>query len=428
MKFPHLPESNRHLAALIVWLFFLGFVTVTLRAQTYESFQTQREAINTRAPWRLGPFRIDASLRFDFQHDSNIYSVSRDRNPVSDYVATVSVPLTFYLLYRDWLVFSFLESPQGVYYFETKSERSFNNSYSPALRLLFLHRFVLSGAYQYSRAKERYLTEVDTRVVQTVKGWLGSFFYETARNTSVGLSWSELHLSYGNIGAGESEIPIARGLNRREKAGSAEFYYGIFPEAFFFLKFGLSDYRFDDPEARFKDSYAYRFDLGIRLPTSGRLRGMLSLGYKKFIPRQQGLSRFSGIVGDTNMEIRLGRMNFRLLYQKDVPFSYSSTEIFYRQNNYGTGVSLYLSQNIRLDYNFVYGENGYPESQSPIFPDGETQTVRRKDIYRTHSASAVFRIIRSTGIGVTANYYERVSDVFAGINRLVFGAFVDYDF
>jgi hypothetical protein len=419
---------GRILISIWLWFCLWGGLSASLLGQDYRTFRQELGSIKQRTRWRFGPLRIAPALQFDLSYDSNIYRASQEQNMIADYVATLSVPFSIYLLHREWFIFSLLENPQYVYFFETAKERAFNNSYTPVMKLFLLQRFALSGSYQYIRSKERWLLEVDARVVQEVKGWSGSLFYETIRNTAIGFSWSDLKLDYEDILAPESDIPLSRGLNRREKNSRVEFYCQVFSDSSFFLNAGLTDYKFDDPQVSFKDSTASQLNLGIRFPLLGRIRGTLSLGYKKYLPSQEGQSDFSGIVGNTNLEVRLGRLNFRVLYLRDIPFSYDLKSTFYIADNFGAGLSFYPSQSLRLDYNFTYGENVYPESPIVLPADEPSQATRRKELYRTHSGNVVIRVIRSMGIGLTVNYFERISNYFGEMKRLMAGAFITYDF
>ena len=413
------------ITAVLVGLLF----SLPLAGQTYRTFRSELERITEQARWRLGRIWIDPSLSFSFQYDSNIYGASEQNEPVSDYVATTSIPLTFYLISGDWLMFSFLASPQYVHFFEISSERALNASYSPGLRMLLFNNFVLSGEYQFSRTKERWLAEVETRVTREIQGWSSSLFYETSRSTSIGLSFSDLDISYEDASVGDTESDILRGLNRNEKISRLEFYYRIFSDSSFFTVLDYSDYAFKDPESKNKDSYSYQFDLGVRFPRLGRARGILSLGYKKFVPKQEGWRQFSGIVGNTNLELRVRSFNFRLLFQIDTPFSYSTNNVFYLEYRFGTGISYHLTSSIRLDYDFTYGENDYPEIDLALAPDGSIQAIKKKDTYRTHAGSIVIRVVRNTGIGLRVSFYDRTTNYYAmNMSRVIYGAFVTYEF
>jgi hypothetical protein len=420
-------------AFLLFWcISFLLIVTIFktyVHGQSNQTFNSELNSIKERAKWRLGPFRIYPTLQLSAGYDNNIFGTYKQLGPVSDFVATVSPQLTIYLPFRNWFILSLFESPQYVYFAETENERALNNSYSLAFRMLVFNRFSLSGAYESAKTKERISSEIDRRIFGQIDGYSGSIFLETARSTSIGFSGYLRQFRYENVTLSGSVTPISREFNRDERNIRMEFYYRLFADSSFFMNFGYTNYTFIDPEARFRDSYSYQFYTGIQFPLLGRTRGTLSLGYKKFVPQDESLKAYYGLVGNTSLYFRLGRFGLRLQYIKDVPFSYEYNNIYFIDNRVGAGISLYLSQSIRLDYGFSYGEGNYPEEFLIQLADGALEEIKRIDVYRYHSVGIVFRIFRNTGIGLTANYWERLSNYFLySEDRFFLGALLTYAF
>jgi len=411
--------------------FLLSFlVSVPIYGQSYQTFRSELEQITKRARWRIGPFRIYPTIQFrNIGYDDNVYYQRKEDNPISDYTATISPEAKVYLLFRNWLILSFSENPEYVYYVKEKRERAFNNSYSPALKLLLFHRFVISGDYQFRKARRRASSEFDVRTVEEVKGYNGGFFYETARRTSFGFSGAIRRISYEDITMPGEEIYLSRSLNREEKSGHFEFYYKIFSGSFFFISGGYTDYKFEHIQSRGRDSYSYQAYSGIRFPFLGKIRGTLSLGYKKLLPRTEEKKGFSGLVGNTSLDFRIRRFLLRFQYTRDCYFSYEANNIYFLEDRYGAGISFYLTKFLKLDYNFSYGEASYPEEISIQMPDGGYEEIKRKDIYRTQTVGLVFRIIKNTGIGLMVNFWERDSNYFgASRDRMFIGGYVTYDF
>jgi len=82
-----------------------------------------------------------------------------------------------------------------------------------------------------------------------------------------------------------------------------------------------------------------------------------------------------------------------------------------------------------LDYNFVYARASYPEETLIQMPDGQYELLKREDVYRSHTAGFVIRIIKQTGIGVMINFWERESNFYwANRNRVSVGGYVTYEF
>lgn len=427
-------EVMKKASSALIYIFslclFLSSMSHSLYGQGYLSFRSEQRQIADRAKWRIGPFRIFPAIQFrNIGYDDNVYFNQEGDNPVSDYTGTISTQISVYLLFRDWLILSFSENPWYVYYVKEKRQRALNNSFSPGFRLLFLNRFVISGSYQYQRAKRRATREFDVPAFEEVKGYGGRIFYETARRTSFGFSGSISDISYEDTAQPGQETSFYRYLNREVKNGNFEFYYRIFSESSFFMSIGYTDYTFKNIESRGRNSYSYQVYSGIQFPLIGRMRGTLSLGYKKLQPRIRDRKGFSGLVGNTSLDFRTGLFGFRLQYKRDSRFSFRPGNTYFIENIYGSGISFYLTQFLRLDYYFSYGEGNYPEVTSLRMPDGSYKEIKWKDIYRTHSVGFVIRVIRNTGIGLTVNFFERDSNYYrARRNRMFIGGYITSNF
>jgi len=226
-------------------------VSSPLFSQSYQSFRAEIAQIAEKARWKIGPFSIYPTLRLNnIGYDDNVYRMQEEDNPISDYTATISPQVTAYLTFRDWFIFSFLESPGYAYYMKEKKERAFNHSYSPTIRMLLFHRFVLTGSYQYQRAKRRGTPEFDLRVFQKTRSYQARLFYETSRGTTFGLSHATRDISYEDVTLPDSVVPISTALNRRENINNFECYYRIFSESTLFFNVGYVDYKFKSSESK----------------------------------------------------------------------------------------------------------------------------------------------------------------------------------
>lgn len=412
---------------LILIVFTAFFISPSVFGQSYRLFSSELDQIMKRAKWQIGPFKVYPTIQFrNIGYDDNVYYQQEEDNPVSDYTGTVSPEIRVYLLFRNRLILSFLENPEYVFYLKEKRERAFNNRYSPRLKILLFNRFVLSGDYHYSKRRRRASSEFDMRTDELVKGCTGQIFSETARGTSFGFSGSIEKIRYEDIPG--QEIPLSDTLNREERSGHLEFYYRIFSESYFFISGGYTEYNFEDPQAHWRNSRSYQVYSGIRFPLLGKVRGTLSLGYKKFVPKTEGRKRFSGIVGNTNLDFRIWRFNFRLNYSRDNPFSYS-TNIYFIEDRYGGGISFYLTEYLRVDYNLNYGESNYPEPFSFQTPEGKYEEIKRKDKYYIHTLGFVFRVVDNIGIGLMLNFWKRSSNyLWENRGRMFIGGYVTYEF
>lgn len=424
-------KKNMH--EMTSYAFFISALLLlshTLLGQGYQSYQAELSNIEENTKWRIGPFRIFPSLVLrNIGYDNNVYRQSDLSDPVGDYTFTIALPITTHLLFRDWMIFSFTTSPEYVFFLEEERERSFNHSYSPAIKMRLLKRFVLSGSYLYRQARVRATSEIDYRVEETRKETRGQIFYETARGTSIGFTATYRDLKYQDIQEPGVAIFYSRRLNRTERLGQLELYYPVFTDSFFFVNWGFGEHDFEHPEAKFKDSYSYSIYTGLQFPLLGRIRGVLSLGYKVLEPYRSKKKTFSGPVGNVGLDYRLRRFTFRALYQRDCEFSYWTDNVFYIEDSYGAGLSFYLNQYIRLDYDFTYRDSYYPEPDTIRLPDESYTELNREDDYISHRAGIVIRVYRNTGIGLMATYWERDSNFpIYSRDQLFLGGYITYEF
>ena len=403
----------------------------SIYGQSYRTFRSEMEEIIQEARWRIGPFRIYPRILFrDIGYDDNVYRKREEDGPISDYTATISPEIRVYLLFRNWLILSFSENPEYVYFVKEQRERSFNNSYSPSVKLIVFNRFVLSGNYRYRRGRRRATSEFDVRADYKNKNYNVSFFYETARETSFGFSGHFRKISYEDIVLPEEDIYLARALNRKEIEGNFEFYYKIFSESFFFINGGYTEYIFESDETQWRNSYSYQIYSGIVFPIFGRIRGNLSLGYKTLIPKRIMKQGFSGIVGNTRLDFRISRFALRFQYIRDARFSFWTNNIFFLEDMYGAGISFYLFRFLRLDYNLRYGKLSYTEPTIIRLPNEEYIEIKRQDIYRTHTMGFAVRVIKNTGIGIRLDFWERESNDprWMDRKRWFVGGYITYEF
>jgi len=381
--------------------------------QGHRPFESLWQSVLNQTVWRVGPFHLVPRIKLNnIGYDANVYREREENEPITDYTATFSPEVTAYLLVGHSIILSFRENPEYVYYLNTERERRWNHIYSPEIRWQILNRFVLGGKYDYSNRRYRFSSEVDFRVNVQTKKYEGSLFYETARQTSLGVRYSYERFTLQDVDIQEAEYAFFSRLSRDESTVSGEFYYQILSDSYFFLKGGFTQYRFLDVEAAWRDSDSNQAYVGLQFPLLGRMRGTLSLGYKSFMPLEEEREDFSGLVGNADLEYRLQRFRFRLGYARDSRFSYWTEALYYIENQIRAGVSFYVTSSLRLDYDYRYGDNDYLEEVYWRGPEGDLILTQRQDIYTTHTAGISVRVYRSIGIGINLNYWKRETNVY----------------
>ena len=395
-------------------LFVVAWVSgscIAAFGQSYRNFQDELTEIRDRVKLKFGPFRVLPVLRLsNLGFDNNVYYRTAEKKPVGDYTGTISPEIKAYLLVGRSLILSFADNPEYLYYIKEERLRTFTNSFVPGGRLRLFNSFVLSGEYHFRKHTRRAFSEFSGLVTDTVKGTTTGFFYETPRGTSIGFSGTIDRFLYEDIVLPDYEALLSRTLNRKEKTGNIEFYYRLFSESYFFAKFGATTYRFEHPSSRWRDSRSTQVSGGLRFPIIGRARGTLSLGYKRFVPEDPGRKVFSGLIADTSLDFRLGRIGFRFGVARGSYFSYFEDAFYYIENRGNVGLSFRLTRLLRIDYDLQYGELKYPE---PFRIFGTVQPfleISRKDVHRTHSVGVTIAIIRNTGIQLSYNIFDRTSN------------------
>jgi hypothetical protein len=414
---------------LIIGVFFV-MLPEKLEAQSYQTFSSERQRILEETRWMIGPFRIFPRFRLsNVGYDGNVYYESKSDEPVTDYTATISPEIKTHLLFKNYFIFSFTENPEYVYYLKEARERRWNHNFSPEARMLLFGRIVVGGSYSYRNRRYRPTSEFDRRANQLNREYRGSIFYETARETSFGFNYKRGYVSFEDVDYGGEEIYLSRILNRKETTYEGDFYYQVLSQSFLFFKGGTTEYEFENEDARWRNSDSRQFYTGLRFPLLGRIQGQISLGYKELIPREEGITGFSGLVGDTQIGYRLRQMRFRIEYARDSRFSYWTDNVYFIEDRYIGGISFYLTHFLRLDYTYNYGEAHYPEEEIIRMPDGTYEEIKREDIYTTQTVGFAVRLIENVGIGVNVNWWNRDSNIYyADRDRFFVGGYLTYDF
>ncbi|MFH2043225.1 MAG: outer membrane beta-barrel protein, partial [Acidobacteriota bacterium] len=404
----------------------------TAAGQSYESFQNEVDNIaENRSRFKFGPFRLYPLIRLtDFGYDGNVFRGQWDRDPVTDFTVTLSPSLDVNVLYHNWLILSLSESPEYIHYFKVSRERAWNNTIAPRIKMLLFNRFVLEAGYSYGKRRRRGTSEFDIRADERSENFRLRLFYETPRKTMFGLSGGVHHIKWEDADLPEEDIYYSRQLNRTERNAAFEFYYQLFSRSHFYLTFNYTDYRFMDIASWWRNSVSYQVNAGLRFPLLGRMTGSVFVGYKELLPNIRETPGFSGLVGGSTVDYRVGRFAFGLGYTRDSQFSYSTTNIYFITDQYRPRVSFYLARSIKLTYSFSYGENRYPEPESFRLEDGTIDYIKRRDIYKTHSAGFAVRLVGRTGVGISLSWWQVDSNFYTRGARSQFfvGAYLTQDF
>ncbi len=395
-------------AGVLLILIFWG----SAFGQNYRTFDDELNGVRTAARLRFGPFRFIPDFRLtNVGYDDNVYFRSAEGRPVGDYTGTVSPEVKTYLLIGRSIILKFDENPEYTYFAKETPLRRFTNSLSPGARLRLFNRFALSGSYHFQKHERRAYAEFTSLITDTDKGVDLAVFYETPRGSAIGFRRTVDRFLYEDVILPDSRLLFSQSLNRKETSGRFELYYPVFAGSSFFITAGGTTYEFDFPSFQWRNSRSFQVSTGIRFPITGRARGTLSLGYKKFTPDSKERKSFSGLVADTNVDLRLGRFALRFGLGRNNYFSYLSDAFFYVEDRVSPGMSFRLTRRFRLDYNFQYGRLRYSEPFLIPEQGGAPQEIVRKDANRMHAIGFSILLFRQTGLQLSYNIFERTSNV-----------------
>ncbi len=394
-------------------------------AQTYAGFDAQWASIRDNSRWRVGPFRLAPTIRLDrMGHDDNIYYSRPGEQAQGDYTAAVSPQVRAALLVGRSLILSVTENPEYIHYVRESRLRTFSNSITPFIRFRPLRALNFGLEYHDERHVRRILDEFGIQVRDARKGARATAAVESPRGAALTVSYGEDRFRYRSIDASVGAPEYWNTLDRTERTVTAEAGYPVFSDSRLFVTAGVSDYRFAREKSRWRDSRSRTVSGGISFPVAGRARGRISLGLKDFTPRDASRRRFTGLVADTDVEMRTGRMNFGVAYRRDTYFSYLSEAFYYVENLWAPRYNLYLSRVIRIDAGWETSSLDYPEP----YPTA-AGLIHRVDRYSNPNVGLSIRLSGDIGLSLSYNLFRRTSDIPAfNVRRNFIGGSIIFDF
>lgn len=415
------PMSTRLMAG-VLWLILLGGVAaIPAHAETWKGQELERKWRTTA--WHFGPFRIQPSLVISNAGvDSNVYYSPNE--PIKDFTITAGPAATIYVPIHRRFVLSLYGSPQYIWYSKTERERTWNYYLTGAAQLSLKNVFFsLEGTY--SDARERWNTEIDIRPRRKEEGYGGSVLVKAAWKTSFSLGYRTVRYDYQSV-VYAGGFDVRERLNRQESYANFSLFYQASTQRRIFLDFEYGLYEFEfATQAAIGDSRSGAAYAGLEFSRLGRrVRGRIRVGYKKFDVRAADGPDYEGVVGDSQISLRLAKpLVIRGSYVRDVRFSLWYNNPYYIESRPGAGVSIYPLRFLRFDYDYSIGRNRYP------VVGGGGLDQKRLDDYIIHSAAVYFRIKKNVGLGFIASRWARVSNLVAEDDkRTFFGLNLTYEF
>ena len=415
-------ETRAHILAIVLSVCLsIPLIPGFSRSETWRGLELQRKI--TDAPWHFGLLRIQPQIVIsNVGVDSNVYYTPAD--PIKDFTLTAGPAATVYLPIHRKFVLSVYGSPQYVWYSKTERERTWNYYLSGAAQLALKNVF-LSFEGIYSDARERWNTEIDIRPRRKETGYGGTMLVNLAHRTSFSLAYRTVKYDYESVVYGES-FDVRERLNRQESYANLSFYYQASSQRRIFFDFEYGDYGLDfASQAAIGDARSGAAYAGIEFSRLGRrIRGRIRVGYKRFDVRAADGPDYRGLVGDSQLSVRLAKpLVVRGSYVRDVRFSLWYNNPYYIESRPGVGASIYVFRLLRFDYDYSIGKNRYP------LTGGGGPEEKRLDNFSVHSGGMYLRIWKTVAFGFIASWWTRDSNLDAEDDkRTFFGLNLTYEF
>jgi hypothetical protein len=368
------------------------------------------EQMVNMARWRVGAFRYNAAFRLDNAgYDSDIY-FGMMAKAVPDYTITAGPDIQIFLPIKKKIIFDVSESPQYVFFFDTKRERALNNTFAGRVHFVFDTFYIQAGGGLID-AKQRLSTEVNLNVRLKEDNLTGLVLWQASRETSFALQYRRSEFRYENLTSGT--FSFSENLNRKESFVNFTAYLQQRSKTRFYLDGEYGSFAFTETISGFKDAKSYGVYGGVEfLPsTEGQgettgLSGRINLGYKRLDVLGHGAKDYAGLVGNTGVSIGIMRFTaIRAFFSRGPQFSVYSGLTYYLQTIYGAGMARSLSRKTTLTYDFYYGRNEYKAGETV----GGEPLGKRLNEYLTHSIGLSFRLSRVLGLNLMANLGKRDS-------------------
>lgn len=383
--------------SFLYYLFALTQISPLLHSQTMEEKLKEME----KARWKIGPLRVSPVIYIiNVGFDSNVYGTPW--NPVEDYTFTAGPGFNFYFPIKKRFLFNGSFSPQYVYFYQEKKERTWNHYGSFSL-YMNLRRFLIRFGKSYSNARERWNTEIDIRPRRKEDTSFLAVSLQTRRRFLFSFGWRKSDYDYENIFY--ERFNLRDILNRKDTRFNGIIHYKLFPKTKFFVEYERKIVYFDNPESK-RDSNSNTVYCGFDFHPSSIFNGKIKIGYEDFRALKREGQDYKGIVGDTDLTFRIFKfIHLKGFYHRDIEYSMWYNNVYFIETRYGGGFSIYGLRRIRLDYTYSIGNNRYPAILEEFDLRG-----KRFDKYRAHIGGIFFRVKGDIGVGLIFSRWIRDSN------------------
>lgn len=377
------------------------------------------------AGWRLGPLRINGAFTLgNAGHDSDVYYQYLGNDPVPDWTFAAGVPAQVLLPLGKKVVLDLSDSPQYLFYLDTKNERAWNNTVRGQVHFP-LDRFYAQVGGGMADVRRRLSLELDINVREKRDDLGGLFLWQASKATSIAFFYERAKYDYGD--AEYLGTRLAERLNRTVDLVDTIVYFQASRRTRLYFDGQYGNYIFMGGTSENRDAKSYGIFGGIEfIPLVGGrlgLRGGFKLGYMRLDLANPGLMDGSGIAGEADVSAHLThRTSVQFVFSRGFQFSIYSGATYYLSTLYRAGLSQSLSRRFILSYDVQFGSSSYPAV-------GDFQSLGG-DRYSAHTFSLILRPARYMSMTLFGTLGRRVrpsADLTTRV-RSFFGLSLTYGF
>ena len=401
--------------ALLAWLFLLPG-PVFGQGNTWVGANLAQMVEGAR--WRLGAFRVNAAFSLsNVGYDSDVlYGYTAE--PIPDFTLAAGTMVQVLLPLSKKVVLDIFDSPQYVFYLDTKNERAWNNTFRGRVHFAFDRVYVQLGG-GLSDVRYRLSPELNINVRQKQDSLDGLVLWQVSKRASLAFVYGSAKYDLGEAEFGG--VSLSDYLNRKEDYFDLITYIEPSPRVRFFVDGQYGSYVFTKEEFRSRDARSYGIFGGIEfIPKAGELlatagiEGSVRLGDQRVDIIDPRFMDGSGLTGEADVSVSIMKRNAaHIFFSRGFQFSVFSGSSYYLATAYGGGVSRLLSRKASIYYNISFGSSLYPGSGAP---EGFLNR------YTTHSFGLNLMLARQLSLGFLGTLGKRALDS-SGLarNRNFFG-------
>jgi len=352
------------------------------------------------ARFQLGPLSATPTLAIrDVGVDSNVFNEAND--PTRDFTATV-VPGVDAWFRTGRLTLVASTTFEWIHYQTAVKQRSFNVNEEARVELDLLRvRPYLGGTY--IRTRRRPNAEIDTRVLQLLKGAYGGVEVDIgARMTLDVRAGTELL----DVGQGEfGDAALAFSLNRQTDRARAEVRWSVTPLTTFIVRSSFEREAFEFDTAR--DSRSYIVTPGVSFDPLAVIRGSAFVGVRRLEGINAALPEFTGVVADVQLGWTFSDLaEMAVTMRRDVEYSAERETPYFIL----TGVAVAATQALGTSWDVV-GRGGWTRLAYVGLEDGSPRPEAASRIERIWTVGTGLgrRLGDRFRLGVDVDYGERQS-------------------